>query len=152
MKENPNFPKRKERKKRSRSSVIKNPRLSSSRRKMKEGKKKVNNRITRKEKDRSLSKRGESFQDEFRADWIGRPWREACRLFADLKCRAVALPIPRGKRGRAANVILSDPKSCRRLIFDSHLLLPSPRETSSARSSFRGSLILLLLPSPILAY
>lgn len=152
MKENPNFPKRKERKKRSRSSVIKNPRLSSSRRKMKEGKKKVNNRITRKEKDRSLSKRGESFQDEFRADWIGRPWREACRLFADLKCRAVALPIPRGKRGRAGNVILSDPKSCRRLIFDSHLLLPSPRETSSARSSFRGSLILLLLPSPILAY
>lgn len=152
MKENPNFPKRKERKKRSRSSVIKNPRLSSSRRKMKEGKKKVNNRIIRKEKDRSLSKRGESFQDEFRADWIGRPWREACRLFADFKCRAVALPIPRGKRGRAGNVILSDPKSCRRLIFDSHLLLPSPRETSSARSSFRGSLILLLLPSPILAY
>lgn len=152
MKENPNFPKRKERKKRSRSSVIKNPRLSSSRRKMKEGKKKVNNRIIRKEKDRSLSKRGESFQDEFRADWIGRPWREACRLFADLKCRAVALPIPRGKRGRAGNVILSDPKSCRRLIFDSHLLLPSPRETSSARSSFRGSFILLLLPSPILAY
>lgn len=152
MKENPNFPKRKERKKRSRSSVIKNPRLSSSRRKMKEGKKKVNNRIIRKEKDRSLSKRGESFQDEFRADWIGRPWREACRLFADLKCRAVALPIPRGKRGWAGNVILSDPKSCRRLIFDSHLLLPSPRETSSARSSFRGSLILLLLLSPILAY
>lgn len=29
---------------------------------MKEGKKKVNNRIIRKEKDRSLSKRGESFQ------------------------------------------------------------------------------------------
>ena len=67
----------------------------------------------------------------FSADWIDRPWRKASRLFADLKCRAVSLDY--GKLGRAGDVILSDPKSCRRLIFDSHLIpwawkkLPSTR-------------------------
>ena len=141
----PIYPKRKkERKKRSRSSSKSQSSFGA------KWKKKVNNRIIRKEKDRNLCRN--CLERAFPGRVPSEPSESAVRdekLFADLKCRAVALPIPRGKRGRAGNVILSDPKSCRRLIFDSHLLLPS-RETSSARrSSFPADLLFCFFSLPL---
>lgn len=61
--------------------------------------------------------------------------------------RGFEMQSSRGKRGRAGNVILSDPKSCRRLIFDSHLL--PRREKLPPRISYFAS---SPFPFPILAY